>query len=91
MEMLGIMVDVVSRQAVRQFEVLNESLYIRWEGTPDSLYEKDIVSGTLKQIQAGEYIHEHGYGDFINEYAYIREIEEFFDVIEGKEGLTLKA
>ncbi len=80
-------VDVVSRQAVRQLEILNEELYIKWNGTPDSLYEKDMGSGKLEQIQAGEYIHEQGYGDFINEYAYAREIEEFFEVIKGKQPL----
>lgn len=68
-------------------EILNEELYIKWNGTPDSLYEKDMGSGKLEQIQAGEYIHEQGYGDFINEYAYAREIEEFFEVIKGKQPL----
>ncbi|MCM1125497.1 MAG: Gfo/Idh/MocA family oxidoreductase [Lachnospiraceae bacterium] len=81
----NLMIDVVSRQAVRHLEVLNENLYIKWDGTPDSLYEKDLILGDLKQIQAGEYIHEQGYGDFINEYAYAREIEEFFNVIKGKQ------
>ena len=78
------MVDVVSRQAVRHLEVVNENIYIRWDGTPDSLYEKDIRSGKFRQIQAGEYIHEKGYADFVNEYAYMKEIEEFFKVINGK-------
>lgn len=81
----SLMVDVVSRQAVRCLEVLNEELYLSWNGTPDSLYEKDIMTGELKQIPAGEYIHEHGYEGFVNEYAYAKEIEEFFKVIEGKE------
>ena len=80
-------VDVVSRQAVRRLEIFNEDLYIRWEGTPDSLYEKDISANELKQISAGEYIHENEYSESINEYAYMKEIEEFFDVIRGKEPL----
>lgn len=83
----SLIVDVVSRQAVRRLEIFNEDIYIKWNGTPDSLYEKDIASGELKQVQAGEYTHEKGYGDFINEYAYMKEIEEFFDVIKGKEPL----
>lgn len=83
----NLIVDVVSRQAVRKLEIFNEDLYIKWNGTPDSLFEKDIISGELKQIPAGEYIHEQGYGDFINEYAYAEEIKEFFEVIEGKEPL----
>lgn len=81
----NLIIDVVSRQAVRLLEVLNEDIYIKWCGTPDSLYEKDIESGELKRIQTGKYIHEQGYGDFINEYAYMKEIEEFFEVIKGKQ------
>lgn len=80
-------IDVVSRQAVRKLEIFNEDLYIRWDGTTDSLYEKDVVSGELSQISAGEYIHEEGYNESINEYAYMKEIEDFFEVIKGKEPL----
>ncbi len=80
-------VDVVSRQAVRNLEVFNEDIYIRWDGTPDSLYEKDIKSGELKQVPAGQYIHEDGYSESINEYAYKKEMEVFFDVIKGGESL----
>ena len=80
-------VDVVSRQPVRTLEIFNEDIYIRWDGTPETLYEKDIISGDLKQIPAGKYIHEEGYSESINEYAYMREIEEFFEEIKGKEPL----
>lgn len=79
-------VDVVSRQAVRKLEVFNENLYLQWEGTPDSLYERDVAAGALTPIPAGEYIHRQGYSTSINEYAYRKEIEAFFEVIEeGKE------
>jgi len=80
-------VDVVSRQAVRKLEVFNEDLYIRWDGTPETLYEKNIILGELKQIPAGEYIHEKGYSESINEYAYVKEIEDFFEVIKGRRPL----
>lgn len=80
-------IDVVSRQAVRKLEVFNEDLYIRWDGTPDSLYEKNMESSELKQVSAGVYAHENGYGESINEYAYRKEIEEFFEVIKGKKPL----
>lgn len=83
----SLMIDVVSRQAVRRLEILNENMYIRWDGTPDTLYEKDMISDKMKNIQAGEYIHEQGYGDFINEYAYAKEIENFFEVIGGEKTL----
>ena len=81
----NMVVDVVSRQAVRRMEVFNEGLYIRWDGTPDSLYEKDILSGILRKTGKDPYIHEEGYAEFINEYAYAEEIKAFFDAIDGKE------
>ncbi len=80
-------IDVVSRQAVRKLEIFNEDIYIRWDGTPETLYEKNIISGVLDQIPAGEYIRENGYSESVNEYAYMKEIEDFFYVINGKEPL----
>lgn len=80
----NLLIDVVSRQAVRQMEVMGEDIYIKWNGTPDSLYDKDILTGELKPINVGVYVHEKGYAEVINEYAYEKEIEEFFEVIQGK-------
>lgn len=80
----NVAVDVISRQAVRHLEVFNEELYLKWDGKPDLLYEKNISSGILERIQTGVYIHEKGYADVINEYAYERETEDFFEVIKGK-------
>lgn len=81
----NILIDVVSREAVRKLEIVNEDFYIKWDGTPETLVEKDMESGELKPVSAGEYIHREGYGKFVNEYAYMKEIEEFFAVINGKE------
>lgn len=80
----NMLVDIVSRQAVRQLEVINEELYIRWSGTPDTLYEKDFTTGELRQSAAGEYIHIPGYADCINETAYAEEIKMFFKAIQGE-------
>ena len=78
----SILIDVVSREAVRKLEVVNEDFYIKWDGTPETLFEKE--NEELKAVSTGMYIHEQGYGNFINEYAYMKEIEEFFAVIQGK-------
>lgn len=86
----NLLIDVISRQAVRHLEILSEKVYIKWEGTPDSLYHKDILpsgEGEMKLVLVGEYMHEQGYGEFINEYAYMKEIEDFFNAIRGKEPL----
>lgn len=80
----NMMVDVVSRQAVRQLEVINEDIYIKWNGTPDSLYEKDVFTGELQQILTGEYVHISGYADCINETAYTEELKMFFKALEGE-------
>lgn len=80
-------VDVVSRQVVRRLEAFNEDLYIRWDGTSETLYEKNIISGEMQQINAGEYVHVVGYNESINELAYLKEIEDFFEAIKGKEPL----
>lgn len=79
----SLLVDVVSRQAVHNLEVINETIYLKWEGTPESLQEKDIVTGELKAVGSQQYVHEEGYAAFINEYAYKKEIENFFEAIKG--------
>lgn len=80
----NLLIDVVSRQAVRHLEVIGEDIYIKWDGTPDSLYQKDTQTGELQNIEMGEYVREDGYGEFINEYAYLVEMQEFFEIIDGK-------
>lgn len=83
----NILVDVVSRQATRHLEIIGEDIYINWNGTPHSLYKKDVETGELKNIEMGEYIQESGYSNYINEYAYLTEIKEFFAVLKGKKAI----
>ncbi len=83
----NIVVDVVSRKAVRKLEIYNEDLYLAWNGTPDSLLERDVEKGTEHTIDFNNYIHDDRYGAFINEAAYMREVEEFFEVLKGKKAL----
>ena len=79
----SLVVDVVSRQAVHHLEVFNDEFYIRWNGTLDSLCEKDLTTGELKTVGKGNYRHEQGYADFVNEIAYLKETENFFEVMKG--------
>ena len=83
----SVVVDVVSRRAVRKLEIYNEGLYLAWDGTPDSLLERDVEKGTERTIDFNNYIHDERYGAFINEAAYMREVEEFFEVVKGKKAL----
>lgn len=76
--------DVVCRKAIRKLEIFNEDIYIEWEGMPETLRKKNMESGELECICNLAYHKEQGYSEFINEYAYINELLEFFEVLQGK-------
>lgn len=78
-------VDVVSRKAVRRLEVYNEDLYIEWSGTPESLKKKDIKSGEMQCIAKTDYKRDADYSEFVNELAYVSEVKEFFNVLNGSQ------
>lgn len=82
-----LIVDVVSPVAVRRLEVYTEKRYIRWSGTPESLYEYDQTDNQLKLVKLSEKEeHEEGYSAFVIENAYKNEIQEFVNVVtNGKE------
>lgn len=78
-------VDIVCRKPVRKLEIYNEELYIEWEGTPRTFKKQNLTTGCLEAIECGTYYCEHGYNEFVNECAYMNEIEEFFEVVKGKQ------
>lgn len=78
-------VDVVCRRPIRRLEVYNEEIYIEWQGTPQTLKKENLHTRHLEQMDCGIYYKEAGYSEFVNEYAYINEIKEFFAVVEGKQ------
>lgn len=81
-----ITIDIVSRKAIRRLEVSGESLYLTWDGTPDSLYKYDFEKKESSNISLYETIEkQEGYSSFIIEDAYKSEIENFINVISGKE------
>jgi predicted dehydrogenase len=80
-----ILVDVVSRKAVRSLEVYSQDIYLKWEGNPNALYEYNFDSKTMDQIMTyGTIDKDNGYSDTIIENAYQDELNTFFDVIAGK-------
>lgn len=84
-----LIIDVVSRKAVRNFEAYSENLHISWDGTPNGLTEYDICSKqtvSVKLYDAVERI--DGYQSTVIENGYASEINEFFDVISGKRQQT---
>lgn len=83
-----LIVDVTSREAVRHLEVFGENLFLTWDGTPNSLWEKNLASKAMECVQSytSENIqHEAVYSKNIVENAYAAEIKNFFAVVEKQE------
>ena len=78
-------VDVVSRKAVRKFEVYGEELYLTWNGTPDSMVEYDYENKKDVKIPVGEFEHLDNYAAFITENPYRDEITNFINLINGSD------
>ena len=77
-------VDVVSREAVRDFCAYGENLYIKWDGTPNGLQEKDLLTKELKLIALykGDTVrHSADYSRNIIENAYENELRAFVAAI----------
>lgn len=80
----SLIVDIVSRKAVRNFELYTKDLHLTWNGKPEGLvlydYEnqKDIKIDLYENIER-----EKGYSNFIIENAYMEEVKTFFEMIKG--------
>ncbi|MCP4547821.1 MAG: Gfo/Idh/MocA family oxidoreductase [bacterium] len=78
--------DVVSRKAVRKFELIGEDVHIFWDGTPDTLRFYDIDEAKVETVELYKKVtKESDYADFVIEDPYIDEIRNFFRSVEGKE------
>ena len=75
--------DVVSPKAVRNFECFGDGLHLFWEGNPKALYE---FRGGEKQVvdTYTAFEHDSRYSDNIVENAYVDELTNFFEVLQGK-------
>ena len=84
----ALIADVVSREPVRHLEIFGENLFLSWDGTPDTLREKDIECQEMKAI--GVYSNErvqkeNAYSRNIIENAYAAEVKNFMAAIAGGE------
>lgn len=85
-------VDIVSRQAVRDFLVYSENLHMSWDGTPKGLYKYNIEKRTTERIETyterietyNKVESDYRYVDKIVENAYLDELTEFINKIIGK-------
>lgn len=79
-----VLVDVVSRKAVRNLEIFGEDLYIAWDGTAEGVKKFDIESRQEVRINLYDSVdRQGGYAAFVVENAYTKEIESFFDEIKN--------
>lgn len=79
-----LVVDIMSREAVRHFEAFNEELYLEWRGTNDTLLKKDVLNNVLETINLYTEVDQiQGYNSTIIEDQYLAEIEAFFSELHG--------
>ena len=77
--------DIVSRKAVRNFEVSGENLYLAWDGTPEGLFQYDLDKKKEVQLLLYESVSKRSdYNASIIEDAYYSEIISFLDAVKGK-------
>lgn len=78
--------DVVSRKAVRAFELVGEDAYLSWGGTPDSLTRYDIAQKVDESVELyADALHDERYAQNIVENAYVDEMAAFFETLAGRE------
>lgn len=79
-----LIIDLVSRKAVRNLEIINEDSYIEWDGTPEGLCKFDTNLNEMKKIDLYEDVsNEEAYNQTIIENAYLEEIKDFFNVLKA--------
>lgn len=84
-----IAIDVVSREAVRRFEVYGETLYIEWSGKPDTLKCKNLSTNQLESISLYDKIDKlDGYSSTIIENQYLDEIHAFFNKLNNSDNIA---
>lgn len=75
-------VDIVSRKAVRNFELFGEQLYLTWDGSPNNLCIYDFEKKqniNFELYQEADQL--ENYSSFVVENAYLNEIMSFFEAI----------
>ena len=79
-----LVVDIVSRKAVRNLEVFGENLYLSWDGSAEGLKMMDIAKRKEENILLYKKVDQlDQYSKFVIENAYYDEIVSFFEVISN--------
>lgn len=81
-----ISIDVVSRKAIRNFELSGENLYLTWDGTPGGLVKYNYEKKEDERIRLYKTVNKRfDYSASIIENAYYSEICNFMNVLKHKE------
>lgn len=83
-------VNILSRVAKRDLDIIGEQTQISWDGSPEGLYKWDETSKEMKKkdLYAG-YIDDKSYSKTIIEDAYLEEIREYISLLKGEITETL--
>ncbi len=77
-----VLMDVVARKSSINLEVINENLYLTWDGTPTGVKDLDIETKEERSVHLyDEFEHNDNYAKNIVEDAYANEIAAFFDQV----------
>lgn len=78
-------VNIVSRVAKRELEVIGERTQLEWRGTPDSLVEWSEEAKALQPVALYDTFEQReGYAKNIIEDAYLEEIKEYVGLLRGE-------
>lgn len=81
-----LIVDIVSRKAIRELLVYSETLYVTWNGLPEGICKYNILDKNMEQVKVYETIQkDERYAENIIENAYLDELITFIDKINNKE------
>jgi predicted dehydrogenase len=78
-----LLVDVVSRKAVRELLVYSENLYITWDGTPNGIFKYNLDNKRMDNIKSYDsFEKDDNYSPNIIENAYLEELKVFISKIQ---------
>ncbi len=78
----SLIVDVVSRKAVRDFKLFGEDIFVQWDGTPQGYYELNLEKNEMEAYEFGKQImKDENYAENIIENDYLEELRAYLDKI----------
>ncbi|MGM9967102.1 MAG: Gfo/Idh/MocA family protein [Rummeliibacillus sp.] len=80
-----LLIDIVTPNVGRKFEMWQEHFCILWEGSPDTLLEyNETLKKMIPVVVCASYEHEKDYNHSIVEDAYYDELTNYIEVVKGE-------